>query len=132
VNFIKKIFGLEPALKRTPEVQASLERIEARKQKEMKQAEEQRRRERVLKTQMPADQIGKQQGVSAEEELRRLERKAQQPHKDRLQADSGIMANSKMDLWLNTISPEDPPDTIAPHMRIPDTVFNVETNKFGK
>jgi hypothetical protein len=141
VSFLKKLFGLELAgqpklaLKRTPEVLASLERIEARRQKELKQAEEQRRRERLLKTYTPAGRTGAQKNVStitANEAIRDLERKALQGHSDRLMADSGMTANSKMNLWLNTIAPEDPPDTIAPDMRIPDTVFDVETNKFEK
>jgi hypothetical protein len=37
-----------------------------------------------------------------------------------------------MDLWMNSIMPEEAPDTIAPQMRIPETVFDVETNKFSK
>jgi hypothetical protein len=138
VNFLKKLFGLDKAktpkstLKRTPEIQASLDRIEARKQKELRESDEKKRRERLLKPHTPSARDVSQHPVSAEEELRRLERRAQHPHADRLQADSGMVANSKMDLWLNTIAPEDPPDTIAPDMRIPETVFNVKTNKFEK
>lgn len=107
-----------------------MERIEARKQKEQKEAAERQRRERLLKNHSPTARQVVAQPVSAAEELRRLEKRAQSTHTDRLQADSGMIANSKMDLWLNTITPEDPPDTIAPQMRIPDTVFNVKTNKF--
>lgn len=138
MNFLKKLFGLDKAktpkstLKRTPEIQASLDRIEARKQKELRESDEKKRRERLLKPHTPSARDVSQHPVSAEEELRRLERRAQPPHADRLQADSGMVANSKMDLWLNTIAPEDPPDTIAPDMRIPETVFNVKTNKFEK
>jgi hypothetical protein len=141
VSFLKKLFGLElagqpkPALKRTPEVLASMERIEARRQKELKQEEEQRRRERLVKSHKPADRTGTQQNVSANaahEAIKDQEKKALQTHKDRLMADSGMTANSRMNLWFNTIAPEEPPDTIAPDMRIPETVFDVETNKFEK
>jgi hypothetical protein len=141
VSFLKKLFGLEfigrpkLALKRTPEVLASMERIEARRQKELKLAEEQRRRERLIKTYTPSERAGAQKSgstITANEAIRNLERKAFQSHNDRLTADSGMTANSKMSLWLNTIAPEDPPDTIAPDLRIPETVFDVETNKFEK
>ncbi|MBR7800771.1 hypothetical protein [Undibacterium fentianense] len=137
MNFLLKLFGFGATsdtkrnIKRTPEIQASLDRIEARKQKELKEFAEKQRRERLLKPHTPSARDVTRHPVSADEELRRLERRALQPHNDRLQADSGIMANSKMDMWMNTIAPEAPPDTIAPEMRIPDTVFNVETNKFG-
>lgn len=136
MNFFKNLFSAgsssssKTAIKRTPEIQAAMERIEARKQKEQKESAERQRRERLLKNHSPTARQVVAQPVSAAEELRRLEKRAQQAHQDRLQADSGMMANSKMDLWLNTITPEDPPDTIAPQMRIPDTVFNVKTNKF--
>lgn len=138
MNFLKALFGIKLAkehkssIKRTPEMQAAMERIEARKQKELKEEAEKQRRERLLKNHSPSARQVVAQPVSAEEELRRLEKRAQQAHNDRLQADSGMMANSKMDLWLNTITPEDPPDTIAPDLRIPDTVFNVKTNKFDR
>lgn len=136
MNFFKNLFSAgsssssKTAIKRTPEIQAAMERIEARKQKEQKESAERQRRERLLKNHSPTARQVVAQPVSAAEELRRLEKRAQQAHQDKLQADSGMMANSKMDLWLNTITPEDPPDTIAPQMRIPDTVFNVKTNKF--
>lgn len=138
MNFLKKLFGVgnssdnKLSMKRTPEIQATMERIEARKQKELKETAEKQRRERLLKNHSPTARQVVSQPVSAAEELQRLKKRAAQIHNDRLRADSGITANSKMDLWLNTITPEDPPDTIAPQMRIPDTVFNVKTNKFEK
>ncbi|MFZ6818421.1 hypothetical protein [Undibacterium sp. Ji22W] len=136
MNFLKKLFSSststdeKSSIKRTPEIQAAMDRIEARKQRELKESAEKQRRERLLKNHSPTARQVVSNPVSAAEELRRLEKRAEQAHNDKLQADSGIMANSKMDLWLNTITPEDPPDTIAPQMRIPDTVFNVKTNKF--
>lgn len=136
MNFLKKLFGVSKSsdekstIKRTPEIQAAMARIEARKQKELKVSAENQRRERLLKNHSPTARQVVSHPVSAEEELRRLEKRAKQAHQDRLHADSGMVANSKMDLWLNTITPEAPPDTIAPQMRIPDTVFNVKTNKF--
>lgn len=138
MNFLKKLFGIssaqkeKPAIKRTPEVQASLDRIAARKQKELKDATEKKRREQVLKSREQLMRETETETLSPEEHLRRLKKKSEQVHDDRLIADSGMMANSKMDLWLNSVMPEDPPDTIAPHMRIPETVFDVETNKFKK
>lgn len=138
MNFFKRLLGIDKSadkkssLKQTPEIKAAQERIKARQEKEAKLVSEKQKQERVLKTQSASARASHHQSVSAQEELRRLERRAQQHHQDKLQADSGIMANSKMDLWMNSIAPEDPPDTIAPHLRIPDTVFNVETNKFEK
>lgn len=138
MNFIKKLFGItssskeKTTLKRTPEVQASLDRIAARKQKELKDAAEKKRREQLLKSREQLMRESDTETLSPEEHLRRLKKKSEQAHNDRLIADSGMMANSKMDLWLNSVMPEDPPDTIAPHMRIPETVFDVETNKFKK
>lgn len=138
MNFLKKLFGgnsseaEKSSIKRTPKVQAALDRIEARKQKEMKESADRQRKERLLKSHDQLAREAAQQPVSAKEQLRRLEKKAQKPHNDRLQADSGLMANSKMDLWMNSIMPEEAPDTIAPQMRIPETVFDVETNKFSK
>jgi hypothetical protein len=138
MNFLKKLLGIDKdserksSLKKTPEIKAAQERIKARQQKEALAASAQQRRESLLKKQSPSGRATSLHSVSAEEELRRLEKRAQHNHSDRLQADSGLMANSKMDLWLNSIGPEDPPDTIAPHLRIPDTVFDIETNKFEK
>lgn len=138
MNFLKKLFGSSKSndesssIKRTPEIQAAMDRIEARKQRELKESAEKQRRERLLKNHNPTARQVVANPVSAAEELRRLEKRAEQAHQDRLQADSGMMANSKMDLWLNTIAPQEPPDTIAPQMRIPDTVFNVKTNKFDQ
>ncbi|MBC3873760.1 hypothetical protein [Undibacterium flavidum] len=138
MNFLKKLFGNSKSnddsssIKRTPEIQAAMDRIEARKQRELKESAEKQRRERLLKNHSPTARQVVANPVSAAEELRRLEKRAEQAHQDRLQADSGMMANSKMDLWLNTIAPQEPPDTIAPQMRIPDTVFNVKTNKFDQ
>lgn len=136
MNFLKKLFSTNQSsdeksvLKRTPEIEAAMARIEARKQKGLKEEAENQRLERLLKNHSPAGRKIASHPVSAAEELRRLEKRAEQAHKDRLHTSSGMMANSKMDLWLNTVTPEDPPDTIAPQMRIPDTVFNVKTNKF--
>lgn len=136
MNFLQKLFGTGKSskpktnMKRTPEIQAALDRIEARKQKELKENAEKQRRERLFKTR---DQLANDIANSpknTEEQMRQLKRKGERVHDDRLEADSGIMANSKLDLWLNTISPQDPPDTIAPQMRIPDTVFDIKTNKF--
>ncbi|MBC3832077.1 hypothetical protein H8K33_11195 [Undibacterium amnicola] len=138
MNFLKKLLGIDKEshakspLKKTPEIQAAEERIKARQKKEALASSDKQRRERLVKNQSPTARASVNQPVSAQEELRRLERRAQQNHSDKLQADSGLMANSKMDLWLNSIAPEDPPDTIAPHLRIPDTVFNIDTNKFEK
>jgi hypothetical protein len=138
MNFLKKLLGInqesdrKSSLKKTPEIKAAQERIKARQKKEALAASEQQRQERLFKKQSPSGRATPHHSVSAQEELRRLEKRAQHNHNDRLQADSGLMANSKMDLWLNSIAPEDPPDTIAPHLRIPDTVFDIETNKFEK
>jgi flagellar motility protein MotE (MotC chaperone) len=118
------------ALKLTPEVIAAQERIAARKQKADKEAALKQRNQRLLKGHQTTNT--NQHIVSAEEALKRLETRAKHEHKVKLQADSGMVANSKMDVWLNSIMPEDPPDTIAPHMRIPDTVFDIETNTFKK
>ena len=137
MDFLKKLLGMDKgsdtksSLKKTPATLAAEERIKARQQKEALAASDKLRRERLLKNQSPATRVSNNHAVSAQEELRRLEERAQRDHKDKLQADSGLMANSKMDLWMNSIMPEDPPDTIAPHLRIPNTVFNTDTNKFG-
>jgi hypothetical protein len=136
MDFLKKLLGIDkgsekkPLLKKTPATRAAEERIKARQQKEALATSDKQRRERLLKNQSPATRVSNNHAVSAQEELRRLEERAQRDHKDKLQADSGLMANSKMDLWMNSIMPEDPPDTIAPDLRIPDTVFNTDTNKF--
>lgn len=140
VNFLQKLFAVaklstgEVAIKRTPEMQLALNRIEARKQKEQKETTERQRRERLFKSRdQLADEnknISSSSAISSDQQLRQLEKKGHHHHADKLEADSGIMANSKMDLWLNTIAPQEAPDTIAPHLRIPDTVFNIETNKF--
>jgi len=140
VNFLQKLFAVakfssgEVAIKRTPEMQLALDRIEARKQKEQKEAAERQRRERLFKSR---EQLANENrntssnsASSSDQQLRQLEKKGRRQHTDKLEADSGMMANSKMDLWLNTIAPQEAPDTIAPHLRIPDTVFNIESNKF--
>jgi hypothetical protein len=138
MDFLKKLLGInigsqaKSSRKKTPAVLAAEERIKARQQKEALATSEKLRRERLLKNQNPAARVFGSHSVSAQEELRRLEQRAQRDHNDKLQADSGLMANSKMDLWLNSVMPEDPPDTIAPDLRIPDTVFNINTNRFDK
>ena len=136
MNFLKKLFGIgsspseKPQLKKTAKVQAALDRIEARKQKELQESSLKLRKERGLKSREQLAQEAVNQQISEEEQLRRLKKRAQKAHNDRLQADSGLTANSKLDLWMNTVTPGEAPDTIAPHLRIPETVFNVETNKF--
>jgi hypothetical protein len=138
VNLLQKLLnigkssGTKVTLKRTPEMQAAISRIEARKQQEQSEAVARERHERRFKS---SEQLAREVTESAthstaDEHLRQLRRNGQRKHNDRLETDSGLMANSKMDLWLNTITPQEAPDTIAPDLRIPDTVFNVETNSF--
>jgi hypothetical protein len=137
VNFLKKLFGggtssnEKPVVKRTQKMQATFDRIEARKQKELQESAEKKRRERSLMTREQIARENIRRPVSAEEELRRLIKQGERQHNDSLQADSILSANSRLDLWHNTIAHEEPPDTIAPNMRIPNTVFNVESNTFN-
>ncbi len=150
MNLLQKLLtiGKSPnagvKLKRTPEMQAALARIEARKQQEQIEEAARQRRDRLYKS---SEQLAREVTSSAnsstrnsttrtaanpEEQLRQLRRNGERRHNDKLEADSGITANSRMDVWLNSVMPEDPPDTIAPDLRIPDTVFDIETNSFKK
>lgn len=136
MSFLNKLLNIngsskkaKSSLKLTPEVLAVKERIAARKEKEEKALEAQRRRERLTGGGQSDRVSANHQSSSIKEEVRRLEKRAIQGHSDRLTANSEIMANSKLDLWYNTIGPEDPPDTIAPDMRIPESESSSESEK---
>jgi hypothetical protein len=136
MNFLGKLFGSNGAakktkssLKLTPEVLAVKERIAARKEKEEKAHEAQLRRERLTNGGQTNTKSNNHHSAAIREEIRRLEKRAVVSHNDRLEANSEMMANSKLDLWYNTIVPEAPPETIAPDMVIPESFSDEEENE---
>lgn len=128
MNFLKKLFNIgssskkpKSSIKLTPEVLAAKARIAARKEKEEKEFAEQERKERLLNVQGISQRMPSKQSLYVQEEVRRLEKRAVYAHNDKLSANSEMIANSRMDFWNNTIAREEPPDTIAPDMLIPES-----------
>lgn len=129
MNFLSSIFASKGAkkevktnLKLTPEVLAVKARIEARRKKEEQAAREQNKIDQFY--------IGNQNhlskplhhSITVQEEIRILEKRAGYAHNDRLTADSEIFANSRMDVWQNSIALEDPPETIMPDFEFPEAI----------
>lgn len=132
MDFLKKLFNIgggskktKNELKLTPKVLAARERIEARKEQEDKEQEDAIRRERLMGGQQSKVR-SRSKKITIDEEIRRLERRAERAHNDKL------TANSTMDFWHSTIAREDPPDTIFPDMVIPDASSEVDVDKLEK